>query len=187
MSQGIRRASIWAQDKNGVIGDGKGMLWRVPADQQFFKKCTWGCPIIMGRASFLALGKPLPGRPNIVLTTRPGLSDEAITIASSLKDAFMAAETEAKLLGAETIWIGGGSHVYEESMSEVDELVVTEIDLEVAAPKDGSKLVYAPEISPSEWVRDTACSDTTWRERSGDARWKVTIYTRKGKSSGRDC
>ena len=61
-------ASIWAQDRGGVLGSGGGMLWHVPADFAHFKAATMGCPIIMGRHSWEALGGPLPGRANIVVT-----------------------------------------------------------------------------------------------------------------------
>ena len=119
------RASIWAQDIHGVIGDGSAMLWRVPGDFAFFKEQTTGCPVIMGRASFEALGRPLPNRTNIVATRDPGYAHPGIVVVHSLDEAFVAAEDAAEKMGAPAIWVTGGGHVYAETMDTVDRLVVT--------------------------------------------------------------
>ncbi len=75
-------ASIWAEDRNGVIGDGKQMLWHVPADFKHFRAATWGCPVIMGRKSWQALPKALPGRLNIVVSRQEDFRNQ-------LEDAFV--------------------------------------------------------------------------------------------------
>ncbi len=183
----IKRASIWAQTEDGVIGDGKAMLWHVPADFHHFKEKTWGCPLIMGRASYEALGTPLRGRLNIVLTRNQGYnpvntgqtakSDDhgGLAVVHSLADAFTLAEEEAARTGAPTIWIAGGAQVYKQAMSQVDELVVSYLDLEVAAPKHAA---VAPNIDPAEWHVINEESDSEWRPQSGDARWLVKVYRR---------
>ncbi len=172
------RASIWAQDVNGVLGDGHRMLWRVPGDFAFFKEQTMGCPLIMGRASFEALGRPLPGRTNIVLTTNEGYSPEGVIVAHSLDQAFFVAEQVAQETNAHTVCVIGGAHVYAATMDMVDRLVVTDLDLEVA-PEPGTRLVYAPAIDADEW--EIVSEDPTWREHSGDARWRVTVYQRRSR------
>ena len=167
------RASIWAQDVNGVIGDGHQMLWHVPADFAFFKAQTMGCPLIMGRASFEALGRPLSGRTNIVLTRNRAYAPDGALVAYTLEEAFALAEEDALTRGAPFIWVSGGAHVYQETMTMVDQLYVTQLDLEVPT-KPGDALVHAPKVDPLRWRVLT--SDADWREKSGDSRWKVTVY-----------
>lgn len=167
------RASIWAQDVNGVIGDGHQMLWHVPADFAFFKTQTMGCPLIMGRASFEALGRPLPGRTNIVLSRNRDYSPAGAVVAHTLEEAFALAEEDALSRDAAFIWVSGGAHVYKETMGMVDRLYVTQLELEVS-PEPGIPLVQAPAVDPAKWrVLD---ADALWREKSGDSRWKVTVY-----------
>lgn len=172
-------ASIWAQDAGGVLGSGTGMLWRVPADFAHFKASTLGCPIIMGRRSWEALGGPLPGRANIVVTRSPGFDAPGASVVHSLEEALRLAGRIAEDEGAHRVWITGGGAVYEETMGIVDELVVTELDLDTAAAHPGAPLVTAPAIDESVWRLDPSRSDADWREKSGDARWRVRTYVRR--------
>ena len=80
-------ASIWAQTADGLLGSGTEMLWRVPADFAHFKAATMNCPIIMGRSSWDALGRPLPGRTSIVITRNPDLKLDGALVAHSLDEA----------------------------------------------------------------------------------------------------
>lgn len=157
---------IWAQDRNRVIGSGTGMLWRVPADFAHFKATTWGHPVIMGRSSWEALGKALPGRHNIVLTSQTDYLASGAQTATDLQTAI----DLARLQPGDTAWIVGGGQVYAQAMPLADLLVVTDLDLAV----DGQ--VLAPEIDPDTWAVDPAGTDHDWRPVSGDARWKVTTY-----------
>ena len=177
-AQGVKLASIWAQDSEGVLGDGKGMLWRVPADFAHFRKSTMGCPVLMGRTSFDALPTSLPGREVIVLSRRPGYTPAGALSASSLPHAIELARAEAARMGALVAWVTGGATLYQQTMDLVDELVVTDLDFEAQVPAKGP-LVYAPRIDPDVWRADPLRSDKTWRERSGDGRWKVTTYVRR--------
>ncbi|MDO5035107.1 MAG: dihydrofolate reductase [Actinomycetaceae bacterium] len=164
-------AMIWAQDLDGVLGDGKRMLWHCPNDFKHFKNTTLGYPVIMGRGSWEALGeKPLPGRENIVLTSQAGYEAPGAIVAHSLEEAIEIGDRSSDL-----VWIVGGGRVYEDAMEFADELVVSEIDLEV---EGGDDLVYAPEIDENEWTIDESRTDEGWRSRSGDARWRVTTYVR---------
>lgn len=170
-------ASIWAQDRAGVLGDGAGMLWHVPADFQHFKELTSGCPIIMGRASFEALGQPLPNRTNIVITRSTVYAPEGVIIVHSIPDAIAAGREIAQDMNAPYVWITGGGQVYQETVDMVDELVVTDLDL--LLPTGQTKRVTAPNIDPELWEVDPTRSDADWRPQSGDARWKVTTYVRR--------
>lgn len=183
MSEGIIVSSIWAQDRTGVLGSGTDMLWHVPDDSALFKRTTMGAPVIMGRSSWEALGGALSGRTNIVITRNPSYTAQGAIVVHSLDEALTVAiralhPTEDP---AHTVWIVGGSCVYAEAMGRVDELVVTEIDLDVAASPYVGPLVYAPRIDPAEWVPDPSRSDADWRPSSGDAAWRVTTWVRRGK------
>lgn len=152
------------------------MLWHVPADFRFFKSQTVGCPVIMGRASFEALGAPLPSRTNIVLTRDADFTADGIEVVHSLEDGFALAEEVAKKTGAPTVWVAGGAQVYGQAMSQVDRLVVTVLDLTV--PDTTAHPVYAPPVHTPPWEPNLDLSDPGWRDRSGDARWKVLVYDR---------
>lgn len=182
-SQGRRRdpllASIWAQDRNRVLGTGTGMLWHVPADFAHFKAATVGCPVIMGRRSWASLDGPLTGRHNIVLTSSTTFRAEGAEVVHSLDEALSRGLVLARQDGAPTVWITGGARVYAEAMEHVQELVVTDLDLDVGASGDPGTLIHAPEIPESLWVADPSRTDADWRPVSGDARWRVTTYVRR--------
>jgi dihydrofolate reductase len=166
-------AMIWAQDANGLLGTGTDMVWNVPDDFQHFKNETMGNPVIMGRGSWEALGcKPLPGRKNIVMTEQPDYVAPGAEVVHSLEEALAIARWSSG-----KTWIAGGANVYEQAMSIADELVIT--DLELEADTGGGPAVYAPKISDKYWRVDESRSDTDWRPKSGDARWRVTTYVRR--------
>ena len=177
-TKGIIVSSIWAQDRTGVLGSGSDMLWHVPDDSAFFKRTTMWAPVIMGRVSWEALGGALPGRTNIVITRNPSYSAPGAVVVHSLDEAIVRALPPAED-PAPTVWIVGGSRVYAEAMDRVDELVVTDLDLDVAASPYAGALVKAPHIDPAQWVADPIRSDTDWRPRSGDSRWCVTTWVRR--------
>lgn len=165
-----RIGMIWAEDKNHVIGSGSDMLWHVPADFAHFKATTMGHPVLMGRASWQALGaKALPGRRNIVITRQKDFQAPNAQVAHSLDQALELCDGES------LVWITGGAQIYRQALPLADFLVVSELDLEV--PND-TALVYAPVIDPGDWKLNAAESDTHWRPKSGDARWRVRVYER---------
>ena len=159
-----------------MIGDGDGMLWRVPADLAHFKAETSGCPIIMGRRSWEALGGALPQRVNIVITRDPTYQAPGAIVVSSLPQALETARAHAAKSGAPRIWITGGAQVYREAIDLVDELVVSELDLTVP---DAPKLARAPRVDPAVWELDADSSESAWRPVSGDAAWRVRTYRRR--------
>lgn len=167
---------IWAEDRSGILGADGAMLWRVPADFAHFKRTTMNCPVIMGRTSFESLGKPLPGRRNIILTrnrqaTEPYLSHQNVEIADSIETALQ------MCAGSEKVWITGGGSVYQEVLDSdiADILVVSELDFVASVPK-GAKVTIAPAISPEKWRLDSARSDANWRPVSGNGAWRVKYY-----------
>lgn len=114
--------------KNRAIGYKNKLLWHIPADLKRFKELTLGHPIILGRKTFESiiaiLGKPLPGRKNIVITRNPNYTYPGVQIANSLEAAFTIAQSEHP----SEIHIGGGAELYKEALPYVDRLHVTLVD-----------------------------------------------------------
>ena len=121
-------ALIAAVARNGAIGKGNALLWRESADQQHFRRVTMGCPVIMGRKTWDSLPerfRPLPGRVNIVVTTRPQWQVDGALRAGSFDAAIALAGTAPKA------FVIGGAQVYALALPLVDELVLTEIDADL--------------------------------------------------------
>ena len=115
-------ALIAAVARNGVIGHENALIWRLPEDLKHFKRVTMGCPVLMGRKTFESIGKPLPGRRNVVITrnvhwTAPGV-EEAPSFEAALE----------LLKHATKIFVIGGAQVYAEALPVADELVLTEVE-----------------------------------------------------------
>ena len=135
---------IVAVAQNGVIGKANGDLpWRVREDFQHFKKTTVGFPIVMGRKSFEALGKPLKDRENIVVTHNKNLKYdfENVKIFYSLDSAIQ----YAKSLNKEKIFITGGGEIYKQAIKFVDEMIISHMKFEA----EGA--VSFPEFEINDW------------------------------------
>lgn len=113
---------------NHVIGHGNDLVWRIPDDLKRFKQLTLGHPVIMGRRTFesilQSLGKPLPGRTNIVVTRDQNYAHEGAIVAHSLEEAL----EKARAIDNEEIHIGGGADIYKQALPYVDKLYLTLID-----------------------------------------------------------
>ncbi|MEZ9421234.1 type 3 dihydrofolate reductase [Vibrio breoganii] len=116
---------IAAMANNRIIGKDNQMPWHLPADFTWFKKCTMGKPVIMGRKTYESIGRPLPGRHNIVVSRDAELTIEGVTTVTSIESALEVIADEA-----EVMIIGGGS-IYEHCLPMADKLYLTYIDLEV--------------------------------------------------------
>lgn len=136
---------VAAVAKNRVIGHGNQLVWRLPSDLKRFKAITLGKPIIMGRKTFQSIGKPLPGRANIIVTRDPTFAADGIETAATLDAALALATTRANEMGAPEIILGGGADLYAQAMPLADRLDITEVNL---AP-DGDALF--PEIDRIVW------------------------------------
>jgi dihydrofolate reductase len=131
---------IVARARNGVIGRDNALPWRLPEDLQHFKRTTLGAPIIMGRKTWDSIGRPLPGRRNIVVSRNRGLTLEGAEVAASLEDA------QRLCVGAEQVFLIGGAQLYAEALPSADRLIVTEIDADV--PGDA----FFPAVDRSKWI-----------------------------------
>lgn len=133
---------IVARARNGVIGGDNKMLWRIPEDFAFFKKTTMGCPIIMGRRTWESIGRPLPGRRNIVVTRNPEFKPEGAEAASSIEEALALVE------GEERKFIIGGANLYAQALPMVDRAWITFVD------EDFEGDAVFPDLDSSEWSCD---------------------------------
>ncbi|KZN28882.1 type 3 dihydrofolate reductase [Pseudoalteromonas luteoviolacea] len=116
---------IAAMAKDRVIGDDNKMPWHLPADLQHFKKVTMGKPVIMGRKTFESIGRPLPGRRNIVITRNAQYQADGIEIASSTEAALALVDK------IDEVMVIGGGNIYEQFLPLCNRLYLTYIDLDV--------------------------------------------------------
>ena len=112
---------VVAAADNGVIGHEGRMPWHLPADLAHFKLLTWGKPIVMGRKTFDSIGKPLPGRTNIVVTRDAAWSHAGVVVAHSLEAAVAAAK------GATEVMVIGGAQLYAESLPRAARIEFTQV------------------------------------------------------------
>lgn len=122
-----------------VIGMESAMPWHLPADLAWFKRNTLDKPIIMGRKTFDAIGRPLPGRQNIVLSSQQPGNDERVIWVTSIDEALAAAGE------AEEVMVIGGGRIYDQFLTRADRLYLTHIDAEVGGD------TYFPDYEPDEW------------------------------------
>lgn len=141
--------AIVAVAKNGVIGARGGLPWRISSDSKRFKALTMGKPLILGRRTFEALPRPLPGRELVVVTRDPSFSAPGAHVAQSPKAALALAREIAANSGVGEICIGGGAEIYRALLAATDRIELTEIDL---APEGDA---FLPPFDSREW-RETA-------------------------------
>ncbi len=133
---------IVATSINNAIGKGNAMLWHLPEDFKFFKNTTWGLPIIMGRKTFESIGKALPGRTNIVVTTDKNWVAADAVVVHNIADAITAAyATKAK-----EIFIAGGAEIYKQTISKADKMYITKVNTTINGD------AYFPEIDENNWL-----------------------------------
>ena len=167
-----RIGMIWAQARGGVIGAGGTMPWHLPEDLKHFKRTTSGSPVVMGRRtweSFPPMFRPLPGRTNIVITRDDSLDLPGAVRARSLPEALELAATEAGPAG--TTWVIGGGSIYADAIEVAEQLVVTEIDLQV----DGDTL--APRI-PGDFAVTSVDPVEGWHEAANGLCYRFLTYSR---------
>jgi dihydrofolate reductase len=135
-----RVSLVVAMAENGVIGRANGLPWRLPEDLRRFKASTMGKPILMGRKTFESIGRPLPGRLNIVLTRDAHWSATGAQVVHSLEQAFAAAGDAPELI------VIGGAEIYRLVMPFARRIYLTQVHADV--PGD----TFFPALEPSEWI-----------------------------------
>ena len=134
---------VVARARNGVIGRDNGMPWHLPADLKRFKAITVGKPVVMGRKTFESIGKPLPGRHNIVLTRQANWQADGVTVVPNLAEAIVAAGLDPRTRGA--VMIIGGAEIYALALPVATRIELTEVDAE---PEGDT---FLPAFDPARW------------------------------------
>jgi dihydrofolate reductase len=152
---------IAAIAENGVIGRGNALPWRLKSDMQHFRALTMGKPVIMGRKTYVSIGKPLAGRTTIVVSRDRGFAAPGIVVAPSLDAALAAARGDALRRGADAIIVAGGAEIYAQALPLATRLAITHVHKQV----DGD--TRFPAIDPAVWhegardEREAAAEDET--------------------------
>jgi dihydrofolate reductase len=157
---------IVARARNGVIGRDNQLPWHLPEDLAFFKRTTMGAPIIMGRKTHESIGRPLPGRRNIVVTRDASRRFDGCETVTSMREALALAESE----GAPEAFLIGGTELYKEGISFAEKLIVTEI----AADFDGDATFPAPD--PAYW--QPISREAHFKERAEGFDYARVVYQR---------
>jgi dihydrofolate reductase len=129
---------IWAMDRNRTIGKDNRLPWRLPDELAYFKKVTMGHPIIMGRRTYESIGRPLPGRTNVVLSRDENYQVDGCTIAHSVQ------EIMDKYEGS-PYFVIGGAQIYRQFLPYAERLYVTFIDHDFKGDE------WFPEINWPQW------------------------------------
>ena len=136
---------VAAVAENGVIGRDNQLPWRIKSDLKYFRAVTINKPVVMGRKTYLSIGRPLPGRTNIVVTRARDFSAPGILVAPGLAEALAAARGDALRRGAHSIAVIGGTDIFRQTMEQADRLVLTQVH---ANPSGDT---YFPAIEPNDW------------------------------------
>ena len=138
----MKISMIAAMTVNRVIGKDNKMPWHLPEDLKHFKASTMGKPIVMGRKTFESIGRPLPGRHNIVITRQSDFSAEGVTMVSSFEDAKVAAGD------VDEIAVIGGGQLYNQLLPIADKLYLTLINIDVVGD------TYFPHWDDGSWTEE---------------------------------
>ncbi len=138
----MKIAMIAAMANNRVIGKDNKMPWHLPEELAYFKKVTMGKPIVMGRNTFESIGRPLPGRKNIVISRDTSLFIDGVTVVHSVNEAILAGDNCDELM------IIGGAMLYNEMLEKADILYLTDIELDVEGD------AFFPDFNKYKWVKN---------------------------------
>jgi len=163
----MKLTAVVAASDNDVIGRGNALPWHLPADLAHFKRLTLGKPILMGRRTFEAIGRPLPGRRNLVLS-RSGFAAPGVETVASLEAACELVAGEPELM------IVGGAQLYRQALPGIDTIHLTRVHCQL--PGDA----HLPSLSPDEW-REVAREERRADERNAHAMSFITLDRMGGK------
>ena len=141
----VKLAIIVAAAQNGVIGRNNALPWHLSEDLKYFKRMTMGKPIVMGRKTFESIGRPLPGRTNIVITRNETYSAEGVKVVAALEDALALAENIALIDGVDEAVVIGGAEIYATAIPVAARLYLTEVHADVEGD------AFLPDIDWSQW------------------------------------
>ncbi len=132
---------VVAAARNNAIGKDNKLLWHLPNDMRYFKNVTWGFPVVMGRKTFEALGKPLTGRKNIVLTRQPDWKADGVVAVKSFDDALLLANE----MGVKELMVIGGGEIYNALIDKARRIHLTRVNADLEGD------TFFPEIDPKKW------------------------------------
>ncbi len=167
----VRIAMIAAVGRNGAIGVGGKLVWRLPSDFAFYKATTMGKPLVMGRKTFESIGRPLPGRTNIVVTRNTGYKPEGVEVFASLDAAIDRAKAIATADGKDEIFINGGGDIYRQAIERAERLYITHVDAEAEGDS------FFPKIDPDRWV--VVEQPEVQRSEKDEADYRIAVYERR--------
>jgi dihydrofolate reductase len=124
---GVATVLLAAVADNGVIGRDNALPWRLPSDLKRFKALTLGRPVVMGRKTYLSIGKPLPARTNIVVSRDASFNAPGVVVAMSLDAALTAARGDALRRGVDSIAVIGGTDIFAQCLRLADRLEITHV------------------------------------------------------------
>lgn len=163
----MKYALIVAQSNNRAIGRNNELLWHLPNDLKFFKRTTLNKPIIMGRKTYESIGRPLPGRLNIVISRQSHLDlPQGVMHANNLDDAFEIAANEP----VDEVMVIGGGNIYEQALARVDRIYLTQVDVDIEGD------VFFPEFDTTQW-RQLSCEQHEKDEQHAYA-YSFNVYER---------
>ena len=142
---GRRVTMVAAVAENGVIGAEQDIPWHLPEDFKHFKATTMGHVLLLGRTTHEGIGRPLPGRETVVLTSNPDWSDEGVHVAHTIVEALELADRIAADHPGMEVMVGGGAAVYDAAMPYADVQVISEVPL---SPEGDT---HYPQFNPKRW------------------------------------
>jgi dihydrofolate reductase len=155
---------IFAMDRNRAIGKDNQLPWHLPADLKFFKTVTMGHPILMGRKTYQSIGKPLPGRLNVVITQDPNFTAEGCEIVHSADEA-------AARFQQQELFVIGGAEIFRLFLPQADRMYITQIEHEFAAD------TFFPDVNIAEWT--LVSSEQGVQDEKNPYLYYFQIYQRK--------
>jgi dihydrofolate reductase len=136
---------VVAVAENGVIGRDNQLPWRIKSDLKYFRAITMNKPVVMGRKTYASIGRPLPGRTNIIVSRRDDFTATGVLVAPGIDQALAAARGDALRRGTNEIAIIGGTEIFNQVMPMADRLALTQVH---AKPEGDT---YFPPIDPAVW------------------------------------
>jgi dihydrofolate reductase len=142
----LQIALIAAVANNGVVGRDNQLPWHLPGDLPYFRRITMGKPVVMGRKTWDSIGRPLPGRTNIVISRQPDLELEGARVVDTVEAALALAEAVAEIDGVTELMVIGGAQIYALALPLAQRLYLTEVHAEVTGD------ARFPDWDRSQWL-----------------------------------
>jgi dihydrofolate reductase len=169
---GVPVALILARADNGVIGRAGGLPWHLSGDLRFFKAQTLGKPVVMGRKTYQSIGKPLPGRPNLVITRDAGFRPAGVEVFAEVAAALAHAQSLARDSDATEVMVIGGGEIYRRTLPLADRIYLTEVH---AAPEGDT---FFPDLDPAAWREVRRDSPVSGGQ--GQPDYSIVVLERRG-------